>query len=122
EDLLLGLLNSTPVVDGGPQDLLGDDREARDWALRHGGSGAPAELAHLRQVRDGLQEVVRGSAGPAALAPLLDGVRMRPEPTARGVRWHLDVAADRRLGDRALLAWGRVQERLPGRLRPCAND
>jgi hypothetical protein len=122
EDLLLGLLNSTPVADGRQLDLLSDDREARDWARRHGGSGTPAEIEHLRQARDRLQEVVRGSTDPAALAPLLSAVRLRPEPTSHGVRWHLDVPDHRRLGDRALLAWGRVQERLPGRLRPCAND
>jgi predicted RNA-binding Zn ribbon-like protein len=49
-------------------------------------------------------------------------VRLLPEVADSGVGWRLDVEDDRRLATRALLAWGRVQEQMPGRLRPCAND
>jgi predicted RNA-binding Zn ribbon-like protein len=34
----------------------------------------------------------------------------------------LGVVDDERLSARALLAWGRVQESMPGRLRACANE
>jgi predicted RNA-binding Zn ribbon-like protein len=122
EDLLLDLLNSTPVADGRQLDLLGTDHEAQEWARAHGGSGTTSEVAHLRQVRDRLQEVVRGTAGVDALAPLLTDVRLRPDATQQGLSWHLDVADDRRLSSRAVLAWARIHEHLPGRLRPCAND
>jgi predicted RNA-binding Zn ribbon-like protein len=122
EVLLLDLLNSTPVTDGRQLDLLATDQEAAPWARAHGGSGSAGEVAHLRQVRDRLQAVVRGTEGVDALAPLLTDVRLCPEVTQRGVSWHLDVADERGLGSRAVLAWGRIQELMPGRLRPCAND
>lgn len=122
EDLLLDLLNSTPVVDGGWRDLLATPSEARTWARARGGTGSPAEASHLRDVRDRLQAVVRGAEPAAALGPLLAGVRLRPEIAAGGLGWQLEAGRDRRLSARALLAWGRVQEQMPGRLRPCAND
>jgi predicted RNA-binding Zn ribbon-like protein len=122
EVLLLDLLNSTPVADGRQLDLLAADQDAEAWARAHGGGGAVREVAHLRQVRHRLQEVVRGTAGADTLAPLLADVRLRPEVTRHGVSWLLDATDDLQLGSRALLAWGRIQEQLPGRLRPCAND
>jgi hypothetical protein len=122
EVLLLDLLNSTPVADGRQLDLLAADQEAREWARAHGGAGTAAEVAHLLQARNRLQEVLRGAAGVDVLAPLLTDVRLRPEITQHGVSWHLDATDERRLASRAVLAWGRIQEQLPGRLRPCAND
>jgi predicted RNA-binding Zn ribbon-like protein len=121
EQLLLDLLNSTPVVGDGSRDLLAVDDEAQDWTLARGGTGSRAEIAHLRRVRDRLQAVVRSHEPVAALAPSFRGVRLRPDLTDDGVSWRLDVDEDRRLATRALLAWGHLQEQLPGRLRPCAN-
>jgi hypothetical protein len=43
EQLLLDLLNSTPVVGDGSRDLLAVDDEAQHWALAGGGSGSRAE-------------------------------------------------------------------------------
>jgi hypothetical protein len=122
EVLLLDLLNSTPVADGRQLDLLAADQEAVAWARAHGGAGSTREAGHLRQVRDRLQAVVRGTEGVDALAPLLADVRLRPEVTRHGLSWHLDVADDLRLGSRVVLAWDRIQEHMPDRLRPCAND
>ncbi len=122
ELVLLDLLNSTPVTQGGQLDLLASDDEAADWALFRGGTGSTAEAAHLRQVRDQLQAVVRGTEPATALMPSLHDVRLLPDVAATGVSWRLDVEGDRRLATRALLAWGRIQEQMPGRLRPCAND
>lgn len=123
EQVLLALLNSTPVVDGVPRDLLDTDVAAAGWARELGGTGTVAEAKQLRHTRARLQDVVRGVAPASALNPELAGVRLRPEVAGSGPEWRLDVAdEDRRLGGRALLAWIRVQERLPGRLRPCANE
>lgn len=122
EVLLLDLLNSTPVVDGAQRDLLATADGARAWAGARGGTGSPAEVSHLRKVRDRLQAVVRGAQPPAELGPLLTGLRLRPEITAGGLGWQLDIGRDRQLSARALLAWGRVQEQMPGRLRACANS
>jgi predicted RNA-binding Zn ribbon-like protein len=121
EQLLLDLLNSTPVVGDESRDLLAVDGEARQWALARGGSGSRAEIGHLRRVRDRLQAVVKGQEPVAVLAPSAHGVRLRPELTGDGVSWRLDVDDDRRLATLALLTWGDLQERMPGRLRPCAN-
>jgi predicted RNA-binding Zn ribbon-like protein len=121
EQVLLDLLNSTPVAEGGFVDLLADD-EAADWARPRGGTGSAAEAAHLRRVRDRLQAVVRGTEPAATLTPSLRGVRLLPDVTEAGLDWRLDVDDDRRLATRALLAWGQAQEQMPGRLRPCAND
>jgi predicted RNA-binding Zn ribbon-like protein len=122
ELVLLDLLNSTPVVGGGVVDHLDGD-EAAGWARQRGGIGSTAEAEHLRQVRDRLQAVVRGAEPASVLAAALRDVRLLPEVTGTtGVSWRLDVDDDRRLATRALLAWGRLQEEMPGRLRPCAND
>lgn len=122
EHLLLELLNSTPVVDGAQRDLLAADSEAQAWARARGGVGSAAEVAHLRQVRDRLQAVVRGVEPAEVLASGLTGVQLVPEVAHSGLRWRLVVADDARLSARALLAWGRVQESIPGRLRACANE
>jgi predicted RNA-binding Zn ribbon-like protein len=122
ELVLLDLLNSTPVAGAGFVDLLDGDGSA-GWARQRGGTGSTAEAAHLRQVRDRLQAVVRGAEPAGVLMEPLRDVRLLPEVTdTTGVSWRLDVDDDRRLATRALLAWGRLQEEMPGRLRPCAND
>jgi predicted RNA-binding Zn ribbon-like protein len=115
-EALLALLNSTPVVDGVPNDALADDDVARDWARSLGGSGSPAEV---RRIRDLLQDVVRGVRDPSVLASALDGVHRVPRLDRGGVEWTL-VGAD--LPARLVLAWAAVQEASPGRLRPCGND
>ncbi len=117
DDLLLALLNSTPSNEDGFADLL-DDAWVRNWD----GTGSPAELSSLRQVRGVLQSVVRGTEPATALTPALAGARLAPEITGSGIGWRLDVDEDHRLATRAVLAWGRLQEQLPGRLRACAND
>ncbi len=121
EAMLLELLNSTPVVDGRPSDELSDDGRAGEWGAGQGGTGSLAEVRNVRRVRDELQAVVRGDEPSTALDPALADVRLAPEVNGDGVRWRLDVARDRSLATRAVLAWAAVQEQMPGRLRPCAN-
>lgn len=122
EDLLLDLLNSTPVVDGVPTDNLTDPVGSRDWQKAHGGRGTAFELTRIRAARAVLQHVARGDTSPASLAPLVGEVSFRPIATKDGLTWTLDVAVDDALAVRALLAWDRLRVAAPGRLRPCAND
>ena len=102
EDQLLALLNSTPVVDGTPVELLADES--------------------LRPGRDLLQAVVRGDRPPSALAPLLAGVVSRPSIDDDGVTWTIDPGPTPAALVDAVLAWDELRRSKPGRLRPCAND
>lgn len=119
EDLLLELLNSTPVVDGVRTDALRDGEA--DWLSAHGGSETDAETAALRRVRDAVQAVVRGDADAGTLAPLFRGIAAHPRWHGGTLTWELDARPDETLAARALLAWAAIAERGPGRLRPCAN-
>ncbi|MFJ5016377.1 CGNR zinc finger domain-containing protein [Streptomyces griseoluteus] len=119
---LLDLLNSRPLIDGQERDALADPAEGRHWAREHGGDGSLAELALLRETRDVLWDVVAGERSPEALKPLLDGVRQVPEATSEGLRWTLRTAPHARLAVEIILAWADTEERMPGRLRPCANS
>ena len=107
----------------GVADLLGDDDRAAAWAAAHGGLGSTGEVAHLREARDRLQQVVWGRRSAGELEPLVRGTRW--EPGLDGAGLHLRLAVDdedRRLPARAVLAWGALTHDLPGRLRACAND
>ncbi|MGW3952470.1 CGNR zinc finger domain-containing protein [Streptomyces sp. NPDC004752] len=121
QDALLDLLNTTPVVNGAVRDHLADPEAAMSWQQAHGGSGSAEECRHLRQARDALQDVVRGSRPAASLAPLLKDVTSRPQLSSAGVWWELVAPAERQLAVEAVLTWSALQEAMPGRLRPCAN-
>ncbi|RLL66830.1 CGNR zinc finger domain-containing protein [Streptomyces sp. Z26] len=121
-DVLLALLNSRPLVGGEERDALGDPARGARWAREHGGDGSRAELALLRRTRDALRDVVRGASPPAVLEPLLEGVHQVPELTAEGLAWNVRTPPHARLAVDAVLGWAEAEERLPGRLRPCAND
>lgn len=100
EKALLAVLNSAPVVDGRVVETL-DDPE-------------------LIRLRDRLQAVIRGEAVPTTLAPYLERVSRRPVMTDTGVEWAQETASDDGRAE-LVLEWARVQQELPGRLRPCAN-
>ena len=113
ETLLVDLLNTTPVLDGVPTDLLADPGWLREHHIDESDHG------RLTAARDALQAVVRGEWPPSALQLFLDGVALIPTTTEDGVDWRfpaLDAAA------RAVLAWDTLRISSPGRLRPCAND
>ncbi|GLW11674.1 hypothetical protein Misp01_68020 [Microtetraspora sp. NBRC 13810] len=122
EDVLLDLLNSTPLVDGAAQDHLAGTAEARAWLRQRGGAGSSPERDAVRRIRDALQGVLRGDLPADALAPFLDGVACHPAVSERGVEWSLDVPAERVLGVKAILTWDALAKTKPGRLRPCEND
>ena len=108
DELLLTLLNSTPVIDGVPADTLDLDVD---------------DPAALRAGRDVIQAVVRGGLPPSALAPLLEGVTSRPSITDDGrLTWTVTAPPAQTLLVRAIAAWDEMQRTRPGRLRPCAND
>jgi predicted RNA-binding Zn ribbon-like protein len=120
DDLVLALLNSSPVIDGEIHDELADDDAARDWIARFG--GARGELAAVRRVRDDLQAVVCGDRPATVLADVVRDVRQVPEIGEDGVTWSLAAPAQGQLAVRAVLGWSAIQQELPGRLRACAND
>lgn len=111
EQTVVALLNTTPIIDG-----TATERLDGDWLAAHGAAGQTVGSA--RRLRDDLQRVVRGQAGPHVLDGYLSDVRRTPTLTDTGVEWttHADWPA------RMVLAWGELQRDLPGRLRPCAND
>jgi predicted RNA-binding Zn ribbon-like protein len=121
EELLLDLLNTTPVVDGEPRDELAQSKAARTWMRRHGVAPTDAELAALLEARSVLQAVVRGDRTPAALQRFLEPVIVRPVAARDGVDWRLAVDEGARGAVRSVLAWDALRVSSPGRLRPCAN-
>ena len=115
-EVVLDLLNTTPVVDGVNTDMLAADAQARDWLRAR--DGDDADIAAVRAVRDDLQRVVRGNAGAETLNPYLETVRQVPRLHDDGLGWEL-VSAD--WPAHVVLAWGDLHNERPGRLRPCAN-
>ena len=122
QDLLLRLLNTTPVVDGVEHDELRDDDDGRALLVTLGGTGSADELVAVRAVRTRLQDVVRGAASLTDLAPDLDGVVQVPELGDHGVTWRLDPGGHPGLAVRAVLAAAGLATTAPGRLRACANE
>ena len=120
EKFLLDLLNSTPLIDGAAADLLAGS-SARQWLRAHGGTGSPAERAATRSTRNLVADLARGRAEITALGTVLRGVRSVPSVGGGGIVWDIETAPSRRLAVRAVLAWAAVNQRSPGRLRPCAN-
>lgn len=121
EDLLMTVLNSTPVINGTTSEQL-DGSTASELVSRFGGTGTESELLHLRQTRDALQSMIRGEDDAAErLAPALSKTTLLPKVTNNGIQWQLEAPADEHLGARSVLAWSRVEIELPGRLRACAN-
>ncbi|ASU61221.1 CGNR zinc finger domain-containing protein [Nocardiopsis dassonvillei] len=122
EEALLEALNSTPVVDGRMRDLWADDAAPRRWAREHGGSDDAAAIDWLRTARDVLQAATRGPVPEARMRGVLAGVSRVPDIDGSDLRWTLRAPPERTLAVELVLAWYDVQERRPGRLRPCGND
>jgi CGNR zinc finger/Putative stress-induced transcription regulator len=121
ETLLLDLLNTTPVIDGAPQDELSDATAGHRWLAAHGQPASNAEWRALLEARSALQDVVRGDGGPESLAPFVSGVRYEASLIGVGVRWTLDLPEGRSAAALAVLTWDTLRVSSPGRLRPCAN-
>lgn len=121
EDMLLELLNTTPVVHGHVSDALAVPVEGRAWVRDRGGTGTNEEVRNLVAARDALQDVVRGRRESACLQEFLEGVSSVPSVRDGTVAWSLQVPASRGLAVESVLTWSGLQETKPGRLRPCAN-
>lgn len=122
EQALLEALNSTPLVNGQPQDLWADDAVLRRWARKHGDPGQTPALDWLRRARGVLQSATHGPVPEDDLQGILTGVHQLPEVDASDLRWRLHGPPERMLAVELVLAWYDVQTRRPGRLRPCGND
>ncbi|QIQ06296.1 CGNR zinc finger domain-containing protein [Streptomyces liangshanensis] len=123
DSVVVDLLNTTPVVDGRTVDRLADDAAADAWLTAHGGgTGGAGERAALRSVRRDLQAVVRGQRPATILNAALADVGQHPVIDGDGLRWDLYAPPERALPARIVLAWAALSARMPGRLRPCAND
>jgi len=122
EQLLLTVLNSTPVVDGTATDqMTGSDAE--QLLLSLGGTGQDQERKVVISVRDALQGIVRGNRdGLAVIASALGPVTRKPIVSEGGISWDLQAPSHLELASRVVLAWSDVTQQLPGRLRPCGND
>lgn len=118
---LLELLDSTPVVNGAVIDRFADGEAAAAWQLAHGGTGTAEERRHLLAARAVLQSVIWGEKPPVAVEAHLDAVSLRPRMSSDGLAWELEAPKQRRLAVEYLLAWGDLEQVLPGRLRPCGN-
>jgi predicted RNA-binding Zn ribbon-like protein len=121
EELLLDLLNTTPMVDGKQGDDLAQAKAARAWMRKHGIAQTDVELSALLDARSVLQEVVRSEETPARLQRFLEPVTMRPSASRDGLDWQLAMDGPRG-AVRAVLAWDALRVASPGRLRPCANS
>jgi predicted RNA-binding Zn ribbon-like protein len=121
EELLLDLLNTTPVLEGVPRDDLEDPSAARGWMREHGITPSDAELEALIKARTTLQAVVRGQQSPDALQRHLASLALRPVATAEGLDWQIVLDGAPGGASRAVLAWDALRISSPGRLRPCAN-
>lgn len=122
QELLLRLLNTTPVVDGREHDELGEQAGARSLLASLGGTGTDGELTAVRAVRARLQDVVLGRTALSDLAPELDGVVQVPEVDEHGLSWRLDAGTHPGLAVRAVLALANLARTAPGRLKPCASE
>lgn len=121
EDLLLDLLNTTPVVDGAPTDQLADVEAGRSWLAAHGRPATRGEWRTVLDARAALQDVVRGQRPPSALAPFVTGVHYLASFAGERITWELRTPPDYDAAARAVLAWDTLRSEKPGRLRPCAN-
>ena len=121
EQLLLNLLNTTPVIDGREQDELADLAAARRFLAANGQEETEREWRGLLELRPVLQAVVRGEQSPRTLAPFLAGVGYWPQATDEGLDWALHAPEGRMAAAKAVIAWDTLRVSSPGRLRACAN-
>ncbi|KQR00452.1 hypothetical protein ASF72_16545 [Arthrobacter sp. Leaf141] len=122
EDLLLALLNSAPIIEGTPTDTLAG-ATGEKFSARFGGTGSAAERTQIWKMRGCLHDAIRGrDDAPQHLSLALYETVLIPKVTQQGLNWELRTHPDKMISARAAIAWSRVLEEAPGRLRACAND
>lgn len=125
QEVLLALLNSTPVTGEGELDLLSPGAPGGPEIARSlGGRGSRAEVGHLVVVRDLLQSSVRAGKVDPHLLGTLHGVVQRPASlTADAVlQWELDGPPEKLPAARLVIVWAELARSRPGRLRACENE
>jgi predicted RNA-binding Zn ribbon-like protein len=121
EELLLNLLNSTPMDGAGQQDNLEATIAWQEWLATREGTPESDGRQVLTSARSALQSVVRGEQDAATLKPFLRGIKLTPALSDAGVEWSLGGARRSLIAARAVLAWNLIEQTKPGRLRACAN-
>lgn len=120
EDLLLAVLNTTPIDGGQQRDELQGDAGAA-WLAEQGVPCSTEERENLIAARDLLQDKVRGV--PAADGPerFLHEVAVVPVLEEGTLVWERRLPLGRTLAARIVLAWAELERERPDRLRACAN-
>jgi len=121
EDLLLALLNTTPVIEGEQRDDLANREDGLRWLGDHGQPASAKELQAAVEVRSALQSIIRGNQPASTVAPFIAGISYEPAIDGEGIAWNLNLPAGRTAAAKAVLAWDALRVSSPGRLRPCAN-
>ena len=120
EDLLLAVLNTTPMDRGiRRDDLLGS--EGLTWLVSRGPVSSAEERDSLIAARDLLQEAVRRQPDLEALGRVLNQVATVPLLTPDGLEWRRQLPKGGDFAARVVLAWAQLRQDRPGRLRECAN-
>jgi predicted RNA-binding Zn ribbon-like protein len=120
DELLLAVLNTTPVHGGVRQDHL-QGTPGLAWLVAHGGVSSTRERDSLIETRDLLQHAVREEPDGQALARFLEGVAVVPVLEGRALVWDLRLPGERELAARVVLAWAKMEGNRPHRLKACAN-
>jgi predicted RNA-binding Zn ribbon-like protein len=120
-EILLDLLNTHPIIDGVPTDLLARP-DAAQWLSARDLPHSPEAVSAARGVRDAVAAVIRQQEPAERLQSFLSEVVQTPSVDGRGLHWELHTKGADPFSLRCVLAWAWLQESLPGRLRPCDND
>ena len=120
DELLLAVLNTTPVHGGVRQDHL-QGAPGLAWLVAHGGVSSTRERDSLVETRDLLQHAIRGEQDGQALAGFLEGVSVVPVLADRELVWDRRLPGGRELAARVVLAWARLERDRTHRLRACAD-
>jgi predicted RNA-binding Zn ribbon-like protein len=120
DELLLAVLNTTPVHGGVRQDHL-QGSPGLAWLVAHGGVGSTTERYSLIEARDLLQDAVRQEPDGRALARFLEGIALVPVLEGHALVWDRRLPGGRELAARVVLAWAKLEGTRPYRLKACAN-
>lgn len=120
DELLLAVLNTTPLDGGIRQDHL-RGTPGLAWLVAHGGVSSTRERDSLIEARDLLQHAVREEPDGQAIARFLEGVAVVPVLEGRSLVWNRWLPSERELAARVVLAWAKIEGIRPHRLKACAN-
>ncbi|WP_419817949.1 CGNR zinc finger domain-containing protein [Glaciibacter flavus] len=120
DDLLLEVLNSTPICAGEQRDHL-SGQIGQLWLVAHGMEDSLEEQGYLIAARGALQDAVRSAATPVGIDQWLRDIAAVPTFEQGELRWSRTLPPGRSGASRVVLAWAQAQREHPGRIRACAN-